>query len=77
MHVWMVFLVHAKLTIILLVDGIGADLVGAIEADAGVDTRVDGSRKNEATIIVSVFADEVDASRRCVDNALISKSLLK
>ena len=73
----MVFLVHAKLTIVLLVDGVGADLVGAIEADAGVDTRVDGARKNEAAVIVGMFANEVDASWRSVDNTLISKALLK
>ena len=73
----MIFLVHAKLAIVLLIDGVGANLVGAVEADAGVDARVDGTRENEATIVVSVFADEVDASRRSVDNALISKALLK
>ena len=77
MHVRMVFLVHAKLAIVLLVDGVGADLICPVETDAGVDARVDGTWENEAAIVVSVFANEVDASWRSVYNALISKALLK
>ncbi len=43
----MIFLVHAKITIVLLVDGVGADLVGAVEADTGVDARINSPGKTK------------------------------
>ena len=77
MHVRMVFLVHAKLTIVLFVNGVGANFVATIQSNASVDAFVDGTRENIATIVVSVFADEVDTAWGSVDNTLISKALLE
>ena len=58
----MVFLVHAKLAIVLLVDGVGSDFVGAIEPYHGVDAFVDSAGKHETSIIISVLAYEFDTA---------------
>ena len=63
MQMRMVLLVHAEFTIILLVDGVGANLVGAVESDAGVDTFIYCARENKAPVVVSMFANKVDAAR--------------
>ena len=73
----MVFLVHAKFTIVLLVDGVGADFVGAVEPYHGVDAFVDSARKDETSVIIGVLAYEVDTAWGSVGNTLVSKALLE
>ena len=46
----------------LFVDRICADLIGTIKTYAGVDAFVDGAREDVATVVIRVFADEVDAA---------------
>ena len=77
MLVGKVLLIEAKLLIVFFVNGISAHLVGTVEADAGIHARVDGAREDEAAVVVGVFANQVDASGRSVDNAFVSKALLE
>ena len=77
MLVRMVFLIHAKLAVLFLVDGVGANFVRPVELDDSMDALVDGAGENIAAVVVGVFANQVDAPRRSVDNALIVKALLE
>ena len=66
--------IESKFGLLLVVQGVGADFVGAVQADASIDAFVDGTWKHEATVVIGVFADEVDTSRRSVNTAILSKT---
>ena len=72
---WLVFFVHAKFCIFIVINRIGANFIGTVEADACEDALVYGTRKDEATIIVGVLANQVDTTRGGVDNTLCTKTL--
>ena len=71
----LVFFVHAEFGIFVIINGVGTNFIGTVEADASEDALVDGARKDEATIIVGVLANQVDTTRGGVDNTLCAKTL--
>ena len=44
------------------VDGIGPDLLGAVDLDLGHDAAVDGAGEHVTAVVVGVLADEVDTA---------------
>ena len=52
-----VLLAQAELRIGVQIDGVGAHAVGAVGADHRRDAAVDGTREDEAAVVVGVFAD--------------------
>ena len=67
-----VLLVQTKFAALAEVQCIGLNFVGAIEADGSNNTFVNCAGEYEATIVVGVLANEVDAAGRSKENCTLA-----
>ena len=63
---WEILLIETELGILIQVDGICPHLVAIVETDGGDHAFVDGTGKDKAPIVIGMFTNQVDASRRGV-----------
>ena len=69
--------IETEFCVIVDIDRIDAYFVSSVRTDFGCDYFVDGAGEYEAAVVVSMFADEIDASGRCVDAAMASETIFK
>ena len=63
---WSIFFIQTKFYIILQVDRVSLYFVSTVRFDFSNHPFVYRSRKNESTVVVSVFTDQVDTARRSI-----------
>ena len=63
---WSILFVQTKFYIVFQVDRVSFNLISTVWFDFSNHAFVYGSRKYESTVVVSVFADQVDTARRSI-----------
>ena len=73
---WSLWIVDLELYLILEVDGIGNDGICAVRTHLSHHTLCNSTWKDEASVIVGMLANEIDASWRMVDVACKTVKML-
>ena len=72
-----ILLIETELTVSVHVHTVNAHLGSAVDIDCSHDVLVNGSGEHKSAIIVGVFADEVNTTGRCIDDAIGTETLLE